>query len=628
MNFIKIFLSLLSKESVSTIYLSSIVARMKSFISKNKSTSEEAEILDYLENALKAAKENKWTRIFLSCENKDFLNKIQSLGKITDSGDLIPGGAIDQHSYTHIKNIKNYIGARKVREEVTKIVPFNSGNPAQEVRIVTKVKAFEWGRWMSEADRTAHLFAFILSWFDLTKILKTNYQLISFNSRLSIAFGARGVKGSVAHFRPINSISAYINLNKVDGFYSLGHEWAHAFDYFLGVKLGKRFFTTLNTQKGYKITQPKEGSHKIYFLIEELFEKLYWKADKPTAFQERLKKKEEYYNLRVEVWARLVEVFFRNELDRLNITNNYLVGTTKKYKQDQYLTKAELTPLIPLIRKIFDLGIKELNSKTKITSKNEQLSGFTEDAVKAVSKVNDFVAAAKTVKSRINSLPSDIAELIKPIGYESQVKNPTYKITGPIGEFLGKIEIKPVGSVVATLDAEQGSGKTRFVFQVMNALALSGLKGLFISLEEHPESQLIKDKIKSYISDEAIGNLSMVGEISGIDQLKEFAKYFDFIVIDSFGKIPDSRGKLDEIRKSINGKYIMAIFQQTSNGAMRGGSDSAFDADQIMKINKMDDYRESYVYHNKNRYQDKPLNEIGFRIYDQKIINPAKSVEE
>ena len=61
---------------------------------------------------------------------------------------------------------------------------------------------------------------------------------------------------------------------------------------------------------------------------------------------------------------------------------------------------------------------------------------------------------------------------------------------------------------------------------------------------------------------------------------------------------------------------------------MRGGSKSAFDGDIILEIVKDDDYRNSYVKARKNRYQNTPLNELGYNIYHKKLINPEKIEQE
>jgi len=51
---------------------------------------------------------------------------------------------------------------------------------------------------------------------------------------------------------------------------------------------------------------------------------------------------------------------------------------------------------------------------------------------------------------------------------------------------------------------------------------------------------------------------------------------------------------------------------------MRGGAAAQFDGDIIMKINKDGDFKQNYVYHDKNRYQNKDLNTLKFNIYKQK----------
>jgi hypothetical protein len=77
---------------------------------------------------------------------------------------------------------------------------------------------------------------------------------------------------------------------------------------------------------------------------------------------------------------------------------------------------------------------------------------------------------------------------------QTQTQNPTYQIGGAIKDLLGNIEIKPTHSVAITLDAEQGAGKTRFMFQFANEFAKNGYKVLINSNEEHPESSSFQIK--------------------------------------------------------------------------------------------------------------------------------------
>jgi hypothetical protein len=233
-----------------------------------------------------------------------------------------------------------------------------------------------------------------------------------------------------------------------------------------------------------------------------------------------------------------------------------------------------------------------------------------------------------------NSIPLASIETILPI--DPRVKNlgdamhetrenEIFNIPGDIGEFLGQVEKKPVHSVVTTIDAEQGAGKTRFIFQIMNALAGIGLKCLFYSLEEHPQSKLFKDKVLKYIDPSNLTNISVIDEVSIWKDEIPVIKRSDAVFFDSFQKLPDI--DLDKnIRKAFNGKLFYIIYQQTGTKTMRGGSKAAFDGDQILKIKKHENYQDNYVFANKNRYQEDP--ELKFNIYTGALVRgPGNATE-
>ncbi|MCF6224560.1 MAG: hypothetical protein L3J34_12680 [Flavobacteriaceae bacterium] len=262
---------------------------------------------------------------------------------------------------------------------------------------------------------------------------------------------------------------------------------------------------------------------------------------------------------------------------------------------------------------------------------------------------------AQGVSQNVISVPQSVSQLILPvtspvdIPVEEQVyksKNPLvtginhvsqpnemFTIGGAISDFLGTIEIKPVGSVACTIDAPQGTGKTRFFFQIMNQLA-KNYKVLFISLEEHPASTLFKSKVSQYIDPENQTHIDTIGELArGKEKqiLDDLIPQYDVILIDSWNKIYEA-SKLDfdtDLRKAYNGKLIFAIFQRTVTGTMRGGAKSQFDGDIIMKIEKGETFKENEVYHDKNRYQDKDLSLLRYNIYGQSLsgdmLNATKS---
>ncbi len=181
-----------------------------------------------------------------------------------------------------------------------------------------------------------------------------------------------------------------------------------------------------------------------------------------------------------------------------------------------------------------------------------------------------------------------------------------FNIQGDIGKFLGKIERKPEESVAVTLDAPQGSGKTRWFFQVMEVLAKAGYKGLFNSIEEHPESNLFQEKIDQYISEKSKKNISCISE-DNFEKFKEYIPYYDFVLVDSWNKLAEKNNIDfdDDLRKAYDGKLFFCIFQRTVTGGMRGGSKAQFDGDIILKVFKdVDDFKNNYIYADKNRYSD------------------------
>ncbi len=212
--------------------------------------------------------------------------------------------------------------------------------------------------------------------------------------------------------------------------------------------------------------------------------------------------------------------------------------------------------------------------------------------------------------------------LVKAINHVSH-PNENFTIGGAIGDFLGNIEIKPVGSVACTIDAPQGTGKTRFFFQIINELA-KNYKVLFISLEEHPASTLFKSKVAQYIEPENQNNIDTIGELARGQEkqiLDDLIPHYDVVLVDSWNKIYEA-ARLDfdnDLRKAYNGKLIFAIFQRTVTGTMRGGAKSQFDGDIIMKIDKGDDFKQNEVYHDKNRYQNKDLSQLRYNIYSKSL---------
>ena len=204
----------------------------------------------------------------------------------------------------------------------------------------------------------------------------------------------------------------------------------------------------------------------------------------------------------------------------------------------------------------------------------------------------------------------------------------TFIIANPqLQRFLGDVERKTSESTVITIAGGAGSGKTRFAFQFINALAQNYTVG-HASLEEHPDSKLYYDKVQQYINETALPNIE-VPEIKNLDQLEALIHRNEVIVIDSFAKLQElnPRFLLDrDLRKKYDGKLFLLIYQLTGDGKMRGGSKSEFDGDIILLTHVAPDYRENYIYPSKNRYNALPATQLRYSTYFQQMLDIPKEL--
>ena len=204
----------------------------------------------------------------------------------------------------------------------------------------------------------------------------------------------------------------------------------------------------------------------------------------------------------------------------------------------------------------------------------------------------------------------------------------TFVIANPqLQRFLGDVERKTAESTVITIAGGAGSGKTRFAFQFINALAQNYTVG-HASLEEHPDSKLYYDKVQQYIDETALPNID-VPEIKDLDQLEALIQRNEVIVIDSFAKLQElnPRFLLDrDLRKKYDGKLFLLIYQLTGEGKMRGGSKSEFDGDIILLTHVAPDYRENYIYPSKNRYNALPATQLRYSTYFQQMLDIPKEL--
>ncbi|MCG8883143.1 DUF1738 domain-containing protein [Tenacibaculum finnmarkense] len=292
----------------------------------------------------------------------------------------------------------------------------------------------------------------------------------------------------------------------------------------------------------------------------------------------------------VFIYDNLTMANYNNQIDNSFIKKNK-ISIAKKLKHEPSYYKSKLSSR--LIKDVF------------VAKKNTNKTVVKPTPIKLGNPKNpENPKKTNTLAYKMANRQNQVSEI-----YKIKDKN--------ISEFLGQIEVKEKESVVITLTGGQGSMKTRCAFRFMNAFAQKYKVG-HASIEEHPESTLYYNKVDEYINDNALNNIHNP-EINSISDLDRLVKENDIIVIDSFAKMQEIQKGFEvdkDLRKKYDGKLFIVIFQQTTDGKMRGGSKSQFDADIILFTEKFDNYQDNYIYADKNRYQNKNLTDLKYNIFE------------
>lgn len=289
---------------------------------------------------------------------------------------------------------------------------------------------------------------------------------------------------------------------------------------------------------------------------------------------------------------------------------------------------------------LYEDFIKTIKSKPK--KKVKPLKGIIENVVANV-VANAALGEPETVEEQVQNVepipvvntppakPFSKNPKVQKIGAGNSVQSIFFKINGETGKFLQRVERKPNHSVVITMDGEQGAGKTTTLFKFMNDFAAPGNKSLFISGEEDPASELFKQKVTEYLSTAAQNNLDAVGDIETVEELYELINQYEIIFIDSWQKLQRMIGKIrldEDLRKKFDGKVFVIIFQQTTDGRTKGGSEVVFDGDIIIKMVKEPRFSDNYAYFDKNRYTLVDTADIRYNIATGTVYNPNEVAKE
>ena len=202
---------------------------------------------------------------------------------------------------------------------------------------------------------------------------------------------------------------------------------------------------------------------------------------------------------------------------------------------------------------------------------------------------------------------------------EERSPGSTFRLPGDLGEFLGDLERF---ELAMTLEGDQGGGKTRFAYQLADAFASFGHRIAMFSLEIGRKSDLIRRMREAYLQPQHLNRIFITDQLpKGLDSVREAAKHFDVVVLDSWNKVGVPSQEFDRLRKDFPNTIFIVIFQRTTQKTIRGGTAPLYDAGiniEVVKVN--DTFIKNYATATKNRYG---ITGLRYNISQQKLIGDS-----
>jgi hypothetical protein len=221
-----------------------------------------------------------------------------------------------------------------------------------------KLRGVQWGNYVTDEERMHHAAKSVEALVDLADVLGIKPEDISLGGQLGLAIGARGTGNALAHYEPELKV---INLTRAGGVGSLAHEWGHALDHSLtdfskGFMSDEYRFTHQSVQNGrvWRMEEkdatassrlnPEELSnieirraYRAFFESPE-YQQYYRRVrehvqDLVRNKQVSLKKANEYWLSRKEIFARTFERYVQRKLETSGRKNTYLAGIEKNAYQ-------------------------------------------------------------------------------------------------------------------------------------------------------------------------------------------------------------------------------------------------------------------------------------------------------
>lgn len=247
----------------------------------------------------------------------------------------------------------------KVRHSDLKAVT-ELGIRPYDVMMRYKLKGIEFGRWVSTVERHDLFCSGVLALEDLAQVL--GYKNLGFDHNVGISFGGRGRGGNAkAHFEPSTMM---INLTKPHGANSLAHEYGHAMDYFIGMRLDVNRYTAALSGGSIVGSGDYVGARGPYRLqMDRVLQAIL--STKSYDMWKKSTNNPEYKCNHTEMFARCFEQWVACKLYEKKVANVYLTKPVSIYSKapEWYLTDSDCKKVFPRIATLVKIIAKAANKK-------------------------------------------------------------------------------------------------------------------------------------------------------------------------------------------------------------------------------------------------------------------------
>lgn len=273
-----------------------------------------------------------------------------------NDADINAFSRLDAYWITNFSKLQRGI---KVRHSELKAVT-EIGIRPYDVMMNYKLKGIEFGRWVNTVERHDLFCSGVLALEDLSQLL--GYKNLGFDHNVGISFGGRGRGGNAkAHFEPDTLM---INLTKNKGADSLAHEYGHALDYFLGMRLDVNRYTPALSGGRIVGTGDYIGSKGPYRRQMGKIIRAILSTQSYTTWHENTGNPEYSCN-HTEMFARCFEQWVASALYEKRVANVYLTKLVNQYTNSPhwYLTASDCKKVFPHIAALVKMVAKAANQK-------------------------------------------------------------------------------------------------------------------------------------------------------------------------------------------------------------------------------------------------------------------------